>query len=64
MKEFAKLFHFNAEILQTFPVSHHHMSEIELTTQNYFVGPKTEDRICSHTIAIFNMLDDVIKQVF
>ena len=40
------------------------MSDVELTSQNYFVGPKTEDRICSHTTAIFEMLDGVIKEVY
>ena len=39
------------------------MSDIELTSQNYFVGPKTEDRICSHTIAIFTMLNGIIMEV-
>ena len=39
------------------------MSDIELTSQNYFVGPKTEDRICSHTIAIFKMLNGIIMEV-
>ena len=63
IKEFAKQFHYNSEILKTFPILHHHMSDIELTTQNYFVGPKTEDRICSHTIAIFKMLNGIIIEV-
>ena len=64
MNEFAKLFHYNSAILRTFPILAHHMSDVELTSQNYFVGPKTEDRICSHTTAIFEMLDGVIKEVF
>ena len=64
MNEFAKLFHYNSAILRTFPILAHHMSDIELTSENYFVGPKTEDRICSHTTAIFEMLDGVIKEVY
>ena len=39
------------------------MSDIELISQNYFVGPKTEDRICSHTVAIFKMLNGIIMEV-
>ena len=64
MNEFAKLFHYNSVILRTFPILAHHMSDVELISQNYFVGPKTEDRICSHTTAIFEMLDGVINEVF
>ena len=63
MEEFVKLFHYNPEVLSTFPFLHHLMRDVEMTSENYFVGPKTHDRICKHTKAIFNMLDDIVQEV-
>ena len=63
MEEFIQLFYYTPEVLSSFPFLHHLMNDVELSCENYFVGPKTHDRICNHTKAIFQMLDKIVVEV-
>ena len=63
MEEFVQLFHYTPEALSSFPFLHHLMNDLELSSENYFIGPKTHDRICNHTKAIFQMLDNIVVEV-
>ena len=62
-EEFVKLFHYNPEVLSTFPILVHLMNDIEMSSEDYFVGPKTHNRICTHTKSIFEMFDLIIHEV-
>ena len=39
------------------------MNDIEMSSEDYFVGPKTHNRICTHTKSIFEMFDLIIHEV-
>ena len=62
-EEFVKLFHYTPEVLSTFPILVHLMNDIEMSSEDYFVGPKTHNRICTHTKSIFEMFDLIIHEV-
>ena len=57
------MFHYTPEVLSTFPILVHLMNDIEMSSEDYFVGPKTHNRICTHTKSIFEMFDLIIHEV-
>ena len=63
MDEILKLFRYDRDALKAFPFLHHFISDAEMASENYFVGPKTHNRICSHTEAVFQMLDRIVSEV-
>ena len=63
MNEFIKKFQYEPDTLTHFPFLHHFMSDDEMTSENYFVGPKTHNRVCSHTEAVFILLNQIVDAV-
>ena len=63
MKEFVDLFTYDPDVLASFPFLHHFMNDREIARENYFAGPKTNNRICSHTEVVFQMLNQIVHEV-
>ena len=63
IQEFVELFLYDPNGLKSFAVMRRLMSDDEMGSGKYLVGPKTHNRILSHTEEIFKMLDQVVHEV-
>ena len=63
MHQFIQLFRYDRDTLGAFPFLHRLMSDAELFSEDYCVGPMTISRIYSHTEAMFKVFDQIVKEV-